>query len=78
MHTAQHNTQTHKHTGKVCLGIECDDVTANGNDGSFSGERYFACDPGKGTFVLPQRIIKKLKSSTDVSDSDSYGYSYSV
>ncbi|ETO08665.1 hypothetical protein RFI_28720 [Reticulomyxa filosa] len=51
---------------KVCIGVECDKEIPNGHDGTFKGTKYFTCPPGKGIFVVPDKIrsiVKRVKAS---------------
>ncbi|ETO18095.1 hypothetical protein RFI_19196, partial [Reticulomyxa filosa] len=43
-------------TGKIYIGVECDQEISNGNNGSLNGTKYFECQSGKGTFVAPASI----------------------
>ncbi len=60
----QNKTNT---TGKYCIGVELDNKTNSGHDGTFGGDRYFECENGKGVFVVPKRITYILKKAVQSS-----------
>eukprot|EP00485_Elphidium_margaritaceum_P013111 CAMPEP_0202694316 /NCGR_PEP_ID=MMETSP1385-20130828/8200_1 /ASSEMBLY_ACC=CAM_ASM_000861 /TAXON_ID=933848 /ORGANISM="Elphidium margaritaceum" /LENGTH=1305 /DNA_ID=CAMNT_0049350135 /DNA_START=24 /DNA_END=3941 /DNA_ORIENTATION=+ len=47
-----------------CFGIELDEAVENGNDGTLDGDQFFECDDGKGIFLKPSAIKRKLASNT--------------
>ena len=49
-----------------CYGVELDSKDKDGNDGSFSGEKYFDVKQGFGLFVKKGRIVSLITSAKDV------------
>jgi len=45
------------------VGLELDQWTPNGHDGSVKGQRYFECPPGHGYFTRKAAIVEKLGES---------------
>jgi len=45
------------------VGLELDQWTPNGHDGSMKGQRYFECPPGHGYFTRRAAIVEKLGQS---------------
>ena len=48
-----------------CYGIELDEAIDDGTDGSLDGEQYFKCEEGRGKFIKPQKIKRKLDTPPD-------------
>lgn len=51
-----------KKAESIFVGVEWDEEGRGKNDGSSSGERYFSCPAGKGSFIHPKRIYSLEKS----------------
>jgi dynactin complex subunit len=42
------------------VGVEWDDPERGKHDGQAYGRRYFVTDPGRGSFVRPEKLVPRL------------------